>query len=128
MPAIVFVIFVLYAQLTRNYDLFVVEFTVGPLIWGLWNVGYFIVKDRLPKLTIGLWGALLGLIFGIDAIFRNTIAHSEALVLFSDRIYNLNMFDFFFHKLSFIWLMALYFLVWHYAVRRMNNVWGCKCR
>jgi len=127
LPALVFTGFVVYAQLSNQYDLFIWEFTLGSFIWGFWNVGYFGLKNKLPKLYIGLWGAFLGLLFGVDAIIRSTVSHSEAMLSVINQIIEPDKFDFFFHKLSIIWLPILYFFLWYYPVRWLNNLWGCKC-
>ena len=76
-------------------------------------------------------GAVLGFLFGFEALLRpqTHLIHAESLRVLLDSIVNFETFNYIFHgPPSIIWLPILYFFVWHYIIRWLNNLWGCECK
>jgi len=121
---------VLIVQTTGNINILVSEITLAAFVFGLWNMLYFFIENRVRYIPIGLWGAALGFMFGFEALLRPVthINHAESLRVLLDGIVNFEVFNFIFHPLSIIWLPILYFFVWHYIIRWLNNLWGCECK
>src|SRR3989344_7318249 len=97
-PGVFVVAAAFYAQISGNFGFLVWELTLAPFIYGLWNVFYFVLQKRIPSLSIGLWGAFLGLLFGLSSLLypQGHIIHTEALGKIISNFVNIN---FFFHKL-----------------------------
>lgn len=121
---------VLLAQMTGDINLLVSEITLAAFVFGVWNMFYFFVDNKVRHIPIGLWGALLGLLFGVESLLRpqTHLIHSESLRVLLDSVVNFETFNFIFHgPPSILWLPILYFFVWHYIIRWLNNLWGCEC-
>lgn len=120
---------VLLAQITGNFNILVSEITLAALVFGVWNMLYFFLKNKVKSIPIGLWGALLGFLFGLVTLLRSETHthHNEAILILFDNIFNPETFNFVFHTLSIIWLPILYFLIWHFIIKWLNNLWECKC-
>lgn len=120
---------VFYGQVTKNYGLLVWEFTLAPFIYALWNVMYFVIQNRIPKFRIDLWGAALGLIFGLSPILypAGHRIHAEATQAVVGIFVDGQKFDYFYHNIAWLWLPVLYFFIWRYVIRWFNNLWECKC-
>jgi len=125
---VTFIVFL--AQIARDINLLVSEITLAALIFGAWNMFYFFIYYNLNlKIRIGWWGAILGFLFGVGALLRpeTHITHSDAIGILLENTVNFEAFNFIFHTLSIIWLPILYFFLWHYVIKWLNNLWGCKC-
>lgn len=128
-PGIFIVALAFYVQITKNPGLLVWEYTLAPFIFAVWNVLFFMVVQRFKGVSIGLWGAVLGLIFGLSPLIypQGHFIHMEATGRAIMGLVNLDLFNVFYHKIAWIWLPFFYFVMWKYIIRFFNNLWKCNC-
>jgi hypothetical protein len=91
------------------HDVLPTPFYIIPILWGIWNVAYAWIKDDVPNLPIGLWGAILGLIIASTATF---IYNVPVLLGISTPV------AYIFPAIA----PAAYFLVWRYVVSFLNSL------
>jgi hypothetical protein len=118
-----------YVQITKNPGLLVWELTLAPFIFAIWNVLFFMVARKFKGISIGLWGAILGLIFGLSSLWypQGHFTHMEATATVVINFINPDLFNMFLHKVAWIWLPIFYFVMWKYIIRFFNNLWKCNC-